>query len=72
MKEEIKKIIASVLNIQNVTDETAQSNCSKWDSLKHLQLIVELEDEFGVSFEPEEIAEMKDVNSINEIVTKKL
>lgn len=72
MKEKVKKIVSSVLKMQNVTDETAQRDCDKWDSLKHLYLIVELEDSFGVSFEPEEIAEMKDIKSIYEIVARKL
>ena len=37
---------------------------AKWDSLNHLNLIVELEDEFNVSFEPEDIAEMKSLDII--------
>ena len=72
MRERIKKIVSHVLNMQNVTDETAQRDCDNWDSLKHLYLIVELEDAFGVSFEPEEIAEMKDIKSIYEIISRKL
>jgi acyl carrier protein len=30
-----------------------------WDSLKHVQLVFGLEEEFGVEFTPEEIAEIK-------------
>lgn len=64
MKEQVKEILKSVLNITEVSDDISQQNCDNWDSLKHLNLIVELEDEFGVSFEPEDIAEMKDIETI--------
>jgi len=35
-----------------------------WDSLRHLNLIIELENEFNISFELEEIAEMKSISLI--------
>lgn len=64
MKEQVKEVLKRVLNISNVPDEISQQNCDNWDSLRHLNLIVELEDEFDVSFEPEDIAEMKDIDTI--------
>ncbi len=64
MKEQVKEVLKRVLNISEVSDDISQQNCENWDSLRHLNLIVELEDEFGVSFEPEDIAEMKDLNSV--------
>ena len=38
----------------------------------HLNLIVELEAEFGVSFEPEEIGEMQSYQDIIALLKKKL
>lgn len=64
MKEQVKEIFKRVLNITDVPDNISQQNCDQWDSLRHLNLIVELEDEFGVSFEPEDIAEMKDFDIV--------
>lgn len=64
MKDEVKDVFKRVLNITDVPDNLSQQNCENWDSLRHLNLIVELEDAFDVSFEPEDIAEMKDINSI--------
>ena len=43
-----------------------------WDSMRHLNLIVELESEFCVEFEPEEIAEMKDYERIKSLLYSKL
>lgn len=63
MKEEILEVVSRVLETE-VDENTSQKNCSQWDSLHHLNLIIELEMEFDVSFEPEEIAEMKSVSEI--------
>ena len=72
MKEKVIKIMKDVLEMDEVSMNTSQDNCENWNSLRHLNLVSELEDEFGVEFEPEEIAEMHSVNSIIEIIKKKL
>jgi len=64
MKDQIKEILKRVFDMENVADDISQQNCEKWDSLRHLNLIVELEETFGVYFEPENIAEMKDIDLI--------
>ena len=71
MKEKIKEIIKQAFELQKVDDLISQSNCNQWDSLRHLNLIVDLEEAFKVSFEPEEIAEMKDLKYIEAIILKK-
>lgn len=71
MDEKIIEIMKSVFNTDAITTETNQNNCEKWDSLHHLNLIVELEDAFDTEFEPEEIAEMKSVEAIEKIITSK-
>ena len=72
MKDKIIKIMKDVLETEDISLNTSQDNCENWNSLRHLNLVSELEDEFGVEFEPEEIAEMHSVNSIIEIVKKRL
>lgn len=71
MKEKIIEIMKGVFAPCEITVATSQQNCEKWDSLHHLNLIVELEDAFDTEFEPEEIAEMKSVDSIERIITSK-
>lgn len=72
MKDKVIKIMKDVLETEDISLNTSQENCENWNSLRHLNLVSELEDEFGVEFEPEEIAEMHSVNSIIEIVKKRL
>ena len=71
MKERIKNVIKRVFDLDQVTNNISQMNCDKWDSLGHLNLIVELEEEFNVSFEPEEISEMTSLKKIEKKLEKK-
>jgi len=43
----------------------------RWDSLGHMNLVMELEDVFGVHFEVDEITEMTSVGKIIEILQSK-
>ena len=74
MKNEIKKVMASVFLVDEneISDDISQSNFEKWESLQHLTLIVDIESEFGVSFEPEEIVEMTSLELIEKYLDKKL
>lgn len=68
MREQIKRVIKQCFELTEVDDDISQHNCAKWDSLKHLNLMLDLETEFKVSLEPEEIAEMKSLDSIEHIL----
>jgi acyl carrier protein len=68
MKEKIKAVMSRVFQLDEIPDNISQQNCAKWDSMQHLNLVVELEDAFDVSFEPEEIAEMKSLDLIEGIL----
>jgi acyl carrier protein len=74
MNEEVKNIMASVFKtrIENITDDLNQKNVTFWDSLRHLNLIIELEEKFGISFEPEEISEMTTFERVIFYITKKI
>jgi acyl carrier protein len=70
MKEEIRDVLKNVLGIDTIPDDISQQNCEAWDSMHHLQLIIELEEKFNVSFEPEDIAEMKSLPEIERQLKK--
>jgi acyl carrier protein len=71
MEEIILEILKRVFQLTIVDNTCSQLTCEKWDSLNHLNLIAELEDEFDVEFEPEEIAEMKSVEIIKKVISAK-
>lgn len=72
MKEKVIEILKRVLGTESVDSSCSQKTCENWDSLRHLNLVIELESEFGVEFEPEEIASMKSVGEIMDILKMKL
>lgn len=74
MNDKVKSIMANVFrtDIENITDDLRQKDVSFWDSLRHLNLIVELEEEFEISFEPEEIAEMIAFKKVIYYINQKL
>lgn len=72
MKEKVIEIMKEVFEVEDISINTSQDNCENWNSLRHLNLVSELEEAFDMEFEPEEIAEMHSVNCIIEIIKKKL
>lgn len=71
MESKVIEIIKSVCETENVNAQSTQSNTENWDSLHQLSLVVELEDTFGVTLEPEEIAEMTSVDAIVKVISEK-
>lgn len=73
MENKIKEVLSEILEIDlsEITNEITQENCVKWDSLQHLNIMVELEEVLDLSFEPEEIADMITFEKILETVLLK-
>ena len=72
MENKVLEILKAVLEDDSVTKETSQENNSKWDSLRQLNLMIELESEFGVSFEPDEMTYMVSYEKIVETLNNRL
>ena len=72
MEERIIEIMKEVLENQNIDLSSTQETVESWNSLRHLNLASELEDEFNVEFDPAEIAEMKSVGQIVKIIKQKI
>lgn len=71
MEEKVLEILKNVFELDCVDTTCSQGTCEKWDSMAQLNIVVELESEFGVSFDPEQITEMKSVTDILNILSKK-
>jgi acyl carrier protein len=74
MRKEIVSIMSDVfeLNLLELEGDIKQEDIENWDSLSHLTLVVELEEFFSVSFEPEDISEMNSLEKIQVILQKKI
>ena len=72
MEEKVLEILKDLFELDTVDETCSQENCEKWDSMMHLNLVVELESEFGVSLEPDEIASMQSYKDVVKILKEKL
>jgi len=70
MEEKVLEILKYVLEDDSIDTSVSQENCSNWDSLKQLNLMVELESEFDISIEPEVMHKMTSYVSIIENLKK--
>jgi acyl carrier protein len=70
----VRAIVGDVLNlpVAQITAESSPKNIEAWDSVQQLNLILALEQEFGVVFDPEEYEEMTSVDRILTVVETKL
>lgn len=66
MENKIIGIIAKILevDVEEVELDTAVGDLPEWDSLHHLQIIAELEKEYGIKYAPEDLAELEDVSDL--------
>lgn len=71
MDEKIIEIMKRVFAVSDLDATASQTTCEKWDSLNHLNLIVELEDAFDMEFEPEEIATMTSFDAVKRTIESK-
>ena len=70
----IKQVMSAVFEIpvESIVDYASSDNIENWDSLRHLNLILALEEEFGVSIPDDEVGNLVNYKliqiTINELV----
>lgn len=75
MKEDkINDIIKNILKVNNedVLKDLGIYDVDNWDSLTHMSLIVEIEDNFNIELSGDEISEMISFGKIREILNSKI
>jgi acyl carrier protein len=72
--EKIRKILTIVLKheIFELKDELTAGEIEGWDSLSHISIISEIEEEFKIRFKLKELNKLKNIGSLIEIVQSKL
>jgi acyl carrier protein len=58
------------INQDRITEDLAYNTIKEWDSVGHMALVVELEGEFDVMFDTDDILGMSSVAKAREILTK--
>lgn len=73
MEERIKRVMASIFkcDVAAIDENASPDTIEKWDSLGHMNLVVALEEEFGIKFSEDETMEMMNYKLIREIIKGK-
>ena len=69
----LEKLLADILQIPvtEVTDQLAMQDLDVWDSLKHMEVIAALEQQFELQFTFDEIVSMRSVGDIKRVLSNK-
>ena len=69
----LRDLVADTLEMQPeaVTPELSTETTEDWDSFRHLQLMLAIEGEYGVQFDPSALAQLTSVAAIQEALVKK-
>jgi acyl carrier protein len=66
----VREIAGDVLE-SPVTSESTPDTVESWDSVRHLNLMLALESEYGFELSPEEMDEAKSIGQIARLVASK-
>lgn len=70
--QQLKQIFANVLEIsvEEISDSLAYSQHHKWDSMSHMIIIADIEAQFNVMLDTDDIIDMSSFGKAREILTK--
>ena len=73
MNEKVELLVAEVLQIpaSSITDDLAMKDLDAWDSLKHMELIVSLEETFGLQLTFDDIVAMQSIREIKRVLSER-
>jgi len=70
----LREVFIKVFNDESIilNNSTNAEDIDEWDSLQHIMLIMGAEKKFGLKLTAEEVAELKNVGEMIDLVIKKL
>lgn len=73
MEQKLIELIANLLELEQsqITDVLSMKDTDVWDSLKHMELVVSIEQSFGVELTFDEIVAMQNVEKIKGVLRGK-
>ena len=64
MEQKVIELLKRVFGGVEITADSSQENVTEWDSMHQLSIAFEIESDFNISLEPEELAGLKSVKDI--------
>jgi len=73
LHERLAEVFQNVFNDETLalTDETTAYDVPGWDSIAHINLMFSIEQSFGVQFNGNELAELKNIGELKNLLKRK-
>jgi acyl carrier protein len=73
-EDTLKDVMATVLDItaDSINDDTSMDTVEAWDSIKHMNLVLAIEEEFGISIPDEDAANITSYPLIRLVLNEQL
>ena len=70
--EQVRSVASDIFGLppDKITAESSPETIENWDSMQHLNLVLAIEEKFGVQLEPEDIEQMKNIGAVAALVEK--
>ena len=72
-EDRVCSVLATIINLprESLPAGASRDNVEAWDSLKHMYLMLALEEELGIEFSDTEVSDLGDVASLADAVVAK-
>jgi acyl carrier protein len=70
--DQVRNVASDIFGVpaDKITAESSPETIESWDSMQHLNLVLAIEEKFGVQLEPEDIEQMKNIGAVAALVEK--
>jgi acyl carrier protein len=70
--QQVRSIASDIFGVpaDKITAESSPETIENWDSMQHLNLVLAIEEKFGVQLEPEGIEQMKNIGEVAALVER--
>jgi acyl carrier protein len=74
MENTLRDVMATVLGIPagSIGDDTSMDTVESWDSIKHMNLVLAIEEEFGISIPDEDAANITSYPLIRLVLSEQI
>ncbi|MFZ1919704.1 MAG: acyl carrier protein [Terriglobales bacterium] len=72
--DQIRSMASDLFGVpaERITATSSPETLENWDSVQHLNLVLALEEKFGLQLSPEEVEQMKSIGDTAKIIETKL
>ena len=73
VRQRLLRVFRGELGNSSLDERVSVQNCSTWDSLSHIKLLVAIEEEFGFEPSPDDIVKMfSDFSTVEKVVSRRI